>query len=94
MCSEDLNLNMLNMIPGINESKTLAKNILWECKFRFDGRKCNSNQWRNNDKCRHECRKRHVCGKDYIWNPATGSCENGKYLASIMDNSVITVMKL
>ena len=54
----------------------------------------NSNQWRNNDKCQHECRKRHVCGKDYIWNPATGSWKNGKYLASIMDNSMITVMKL
>ena len=54
MCSEDLNLNMLNMIPGINESKTLSKHILCECKSKFDGRKCNSNQWRNSDKCRHE----------------------------------------
>ena len=28
--------------------------------------------------------------KDYIWNPATCSCENDKYLASIIDDSVIT----
>ena len=28
--------------------------------------------------------------KDYIWNPATCSCKNGKYLASIIDDSVIT----
>ena len=28
--------------------------------------------------------------RNYIWNPATCSCENGKYLANIMDNSVIT----
>ena len=28
--------------------------------------------------------------KSCIWNPATCSCENGKYLASIMDNSAIT----
>ena len=28
--------------------------------------------------------------KDYIWNPATCNCENGKYLASIADDSVIT----
>ena len=28
--------------------------------------------------------------KDYIWNPTTCSCENGKYLASIIDDSVIT----
>ena len=30
------------------------------------------------------------CEKDYIWNPATCSCENGKYLTSIMDDSAIT----
>ena len=28
--------------------------------------------------------------KDYIWNPAPCSCGNGKYLASIMDDSAIT----
>ena len=30
-----------------------------------------------------------VCEKDFIWNATTCSCENGKYLASIMDNSAI-----
>ena len=48
---EDLNLSIFNMITEINESKTLAKQISCECKCRFDGRKCNSNQWWNNDKC-------------------------------------------
>ena len=33
--------------------------------------------------------KHHICEKDYIWNPATRNCENGKYLASIMDDSAI-----
>ena len=28
--------------------------------------------------------------KDYIWHPPTCTCENGKYLASIIDDSVIT----
>ena len=28
-------------------------------------------------------KKRHVCEKYYIWNPSTGSCKNGKYLANI-----------
>ena len=35
----------------------------------------------------------HVCEKDYVWNPAIclRSCfENGKYLASTMNDSVIT----
>ena len=52
-------------------------------KCKFDGRKCHSNQWWNNDKCRCECKKHHICEKDYIGNPATCSCENGNYLASI-----------
>ena len=30
-----------------------------------------------------------ICEKDYVWNPGTCSCENGKYLASIMDDSAI-----
>ena len=61
------------------------------CKFKckFDGRKCNSDQWLNDSKCQCECQKRQVCEKDYIWNPATCSCEDGKYLLSIMDDSAI-----
>ena len=31
-----------------------------------------------------------MCVKDYTWNPSTCNCENGKYSASIMDNSAIT----
>ena len=53
------------------------------------GKKCNSDQWWNNDRYRCECKKRHVCWKDYAWNTATCDCENGKYLASIMDDSAI-----
>ena len=49
--TEDLNLSMFNMITGINESKTLTKHISCECKSKFDGKKCNSYQWWNNDKC-------------------------------------------
>ena len=87
--AEDLNLSVFNMNTGINESKTLAKHISCNCKCKFDGRKCNLHQWWNNDKCWYECKKHHVCEKDYVWNPATCNYENGKYLASIMDNSVI-----
>ena len=35
------------------------------------------------------CKKRHVCEKDYVWNPATCNCKNRKYLASIMYDSAI-----
>ena len=34
--------------------------------------------------------KKHICEEDYIWNPSTCSCENGKYLVSIIDDSAIT----
>ena len=87
--TEDLNLSMFNMITGINESKTLTKHISCECKCRFDGRKCNSDHWWNSNKCWCKCKKSHICEKDYVWNPATCNCENGKYLASIMDDSTI-----
>ena len=88
--TEDLNLSVFNVIKGMNESKTLTKHISFECKCRFDGKKCNSGQWWNNDKCRYECKKFHICEKDYIWNPSICNYKNGKYLASIMDDSAIT----
>ena len=64
--TEDLNVSVFNMITVINESKTLTKHISCIFKFRFDGRKCNSHQWWNNNKCRCECKKRHACEKNYI----------------------------
>ena len=37
------------MITGINKSKTLTKHVSCKCKCKFEGRKCNSDQWWNND---------------------------------------------
>ena len=48
-------------------------------------KKCHSGLQQNNDKCLCECKKRHVSEKAYIWNPAICSCQNEKYLASIID---------
>ena len=69
--TEDLNLSMFNMITRINELETLAKQISCECKCKFDGRKFNSNQKRNDCKCQYERKTHHICKKYYIWNPAT-----------------------
>ena len=85
---EDLNLSLFNTITRIDESKSLTKHISCKCKCRFDGRKCNWGQWWNN-KCRHEQKKHYLCEKGYVWNLATCNCENGKYLASIVDDSSI-----
>ena len=57
----------VNMIIGINKSKKLTKHTPCKYKCRFEERKCNLDQWRNNDKCRSECKKRYVCEKDYAW---------------------------
>ena len=64
-----------------------------KCACRFHGRKCNSDQW-GNDKCWCECGKGHVFEKGYNWNPATCNDENGKHLASIMDDSAIMCDKI
>ena len=67
------------------------------CEYKFDGRKCNSNQKRNNDKCWCECKnpkEHHVCKNGYIWNPATCSCGNGKFKGSIIDDSVTVCVKI
>ena len=85
---EHLNLSVFNMITGINESKKLTKHLSYECKSKFDGRKYNSNQWWNNDKCWCECKKHSACEKDYVWNPASCKCENEKYLAIIMNEII------
>ena len=42
--TEDLNWSVFNVITGINELKTLTKHISCECKYKFDGRKCNSDR--------------------------------------------------
>ena len=82
--TENLNLSLFNMITGINESKTLTKHISCECRCKFDEKR-----WWNNDRSRCECKKHNVCEKDYVWNPAKCNCENGKYLASIIDDPTI-----
>ena len=53
------------MITRINKSKTLAKNLSCECNYKYDGRKCNSNQKWNNDKCWLKCKypKNSMCAK-------------------------------
>ena len=53
--TENSNLNVFNMITGINEPKTLTKHISCKYKCKFDGRNCNSDQWWNNDKCWCQC---------------------------------------
>ena len=77
------------MTTGINESKTLTKHISCKCKCKFDVKKCNSSQWWNGNKCQCECKNIDVCKKGYLSNSAACNSENGKYLATIMDDTTI-----
>ena len=43
----------------------------------------------NKDKWWCECKKSHACEKEYVCNRPTCNCKNGKYLASILDDSAI-----
>ena len=77
------------MIAGINASKTFTKYISCVCKCKFDGRKCNSNQKWNNNKCRCKCKNIIYVKKITFGILLHVVANNGKYLASIIDDSVI-----
>ena len=62
--AENLNLNVFEMITGINESKSLTKHV--SCKCKFNERNYNSDKLQNNDKYRCGCKKRCICEKDYV----------------------------
>ena len=79
------------MITGINESKPLTKHISYECECKFVERKCNSNQWLDNDKCWCKLKLNVEC---CIWIPATCDFQNGKYFATIIEDSVITCCEI
>ena len=63
---------------------------IYHVRFRceFDGRKCNSRQKRNNDKCQSVCKKsikHRTCGENYAWNPNTHGCECDKDCEMVME---------
>ena len=49
--TEDVNVDVLNMITRRNESVTLTEHILYDCKCKFVGRKFNLNQMSNEELC-------------------------------------------
>ena len=54
--TEDLHLNVFNMIKEINQSKTLIKHVSSNFRCKFYGRKCNSNRKWNKNNCKCECK--------------------------------------
>ena len=48
----------------------VTKDISCEFKCKLDERKCNLDQWWNNDICPCECKSHHICEKEYVWDTA------------------------
>ena len=77
------------MITGIHVLKILTKHIPCECKRRFDGKnviQISGGITVNVD----VSEKTAYMQKEYVCNPSTCTCENGKCLANIMNDSAIT----
>ena len=73
------------------------QHISSDCKCRFDIRKCNLNQKRNNYKCWCEYKnwvKDCGCKETYVWNPNICNFEISRYLKSIANDLVITYDKI
>ena len=69
------------MITGINESKTVTNDL--HVNVNVDLMEKNVIQINGGIMINVDVsvKKNHACEKDYVWNPATCICENGKYLA-------------
>ena len=86
--TEDLNLNVFNMITEINESKTFTKDISWNVNVNL--MKQNPIQVNGGIMNVDVSVKNIIYVKNIIFKCSKCSFENGKYLASIMDDSTIT----
>ena len=49
--TKDGNVKAFNMIINKNEAKTMAKNIPYDCEWKFNSTACNSNQIWHNKTC-------------------------------------------
>ena len=65
-------------------------------KCKLDAKKCKSHQKWNSNRSWCECKyqRKHVSKKDYIWNHTPYTCENDKYLGSIIGDLEITCDKV
>ena len=75
---KSLNVKVLNLVSGTNETRRIAWHEPCKCKCRFNSSVCNNKQRWNDDKCRCECEElidKDVCDKGFIWNPSNCECE-------------------
>ena len=58
-----------------HESETLANNISWECKCRFDGKQCSQINGGITINVDESIKDVVYVKKDYIWNPSKCNCK-------------------
>ena len=92
--TKDIKVKVFNMISNRNEVKTMIKHISCDCKCKLDSSTCNSNQKWNNRTCQSECKIYSTCKKGYSWNTTTYVSDNGKYLKSAVNDSVMACDKI
>ena len=74
------------MVTNKDETKPMRDHISCDCKWKFNGTTCNSNQKWNNKIWQCKCKSYFKYEKGYSWNPST--CDNSKYLKGVSDTSV------
>ena len=84
-----------SIITGKHKKKNVNKDVLCECKCKFDRRKFNSNQKRITINIAVTVKHIKYVKKCYISTTAICKCANEKYLAGIINNdSVVTCDKI
>ena len=66
---KNLNLKVLNLVSGTNETRRIEWYVTCKCKCRFNSSVCNNKQRWNDDKCRCEYKElidKDICDEGFI----------------------------
>ena len=76
-----MNIKVVNLMPGVNETKFIVQHESCECKCELNESVCNSKQKWNANECWCGCKELldwSSCKDGYMWNPSTCDCECNK----------------
>ena len=88
---KDITVKAFNMIKNKNEAKTMKKNILYDCKCKFNSTSCNSNQKWYNKICQYKCKNFHKCNSD-IADTSVIECDEAiQFTVNHTNTSIINI---
>lgn len=100
-----MNVRVFVMIAGSNETKSLVKRVLCDCRCKLNSNESKSKQKWDKGQCRCKCKiqlKKQICKENYVWRRSKCACEfhkkcsidehlnNFTCVKHVVDNSVIT----